>query len=338
VKTRFFNIEKNQPPYLIAEIGLNHNGSLDLARKTADEALRRGANAVKFQLYRPELFIAENAELGNGLSLREFFRQFTLKEDEWIRLSEHVHSLGMDFFCSVFDNVSLEFYLESLNPSLIKTASSDFNNRPLIEKAARSGLPLIVSTGASEDTEVEDLFRWDVDPSRLVLMHCVSSYPASPVDYNLKVLSVWQEKYRCPVALSDHTPTETVSAAAVALGASVIEKHFTLDKNLPGPDQKLSSDPAEFQNLARACRDSFESLGSGVKRCMNSEMPVREFGRRALYALKDIKKGDIFTEENIIPLRPGGNPGMEDYSKILGKKAPLDYQKGDRLNNALPEV
>ena len=322
---------------MIAEIGLNHNGDIDLARRMADAACESGANAAKFQLFSPEYFFAENIFLPDGTTLRDYFSKFTLKEGEWILLSDHVHSLGLDFFCSVFDSYSLDFYINNLNPSLIKTASGDINNRSLIEKAGRTGLPYILSTGTADENEVENALQWIPGRNSVILMHCVSSYPARTSDCNLRVLDVWQKKYSLPVAFSDHTLSMTASIVAVGLGAVAVEKHFTIDKKMNGPDQKLSSDPAEFRELVTLCREAYEGLGDGIKKCNESEIPVREGGRRSLYASADINAGEPFTDKNIIPLRPGGGSGAEKFYDFCGRKAAGNYKKGDRLENACIE-
>ena len=319
---------------MIAEIGLNHNGDIDLARRIADSAFESGANAAKFQIFSPDHFISGSVMLSAGSSLKDFFSQFVLGEKEWILLSDHVGSLGMDFFCSVFDDVSLEFYLQNLNPSLVKTASGDMNNRILIEKASRSGIPFILSTGTADQDEVDKALQWVPGDVQLILMHCVSSYPAKIQDYNLNVLSGWREKYSYPLGLSDHTESDTVSIAAVALGACVIEKHFTLDKNMPGPDQKLSLNPAEFSGLVRSCRDAFDSLGDGRKKCSESELPARNGGRRSLHASQPVSQGEEFSENNIIPLRPAGGVDADKFYDFPGRMADRNYEKGDRLLDA----
>ena len=323
---------------MIAEIGLNHNGNIDLARRMADSAFESGANASKFQLFSPEHFISESVVLPDGTGLKDFFLQFALGEKEWILLSDHVHSLGMDFFCSVFDDVSLEFYSKHLNPSLVKTASGDISNRILIEKASRLGIPFILSTGTADQDEVDAALQWVPEDAQVILMHCVSSYPARIKDYNLNVLTGWRQKYKFPLGLSDHTESDTVSVAAVALGACVIEKHFTMDKNMPGPDQKLSLNPEEFSGLVRSCRDTFESLGDGRKICSESEKQARIGGRRSLYASQPVHRGELFSEKNIIPLRPGGGVGAERFYDFHGKKADRNYKKGDRLLDAFQET
>jgi sialic acid synthase SpsE len=293
-----------------------------------DVAFESGADAAKFQLYSSEHFIAKSASFSDGSSVREFFRQYELKRREWESLAKYVRKKRMDFLCSVFDLPSLELYL-SLNPSIVKIASGDVNNRILIEAAAGSGLPVLLSTGTADQREVDQAVRWI--GGRFALMHCVSSYPANPFDFNLRVIPEWIKKYGVPVGLSDHSLDRTISIAAVALGATMIERHFTIDKMLSGPDHAISLEPNEFRELSYSMKNAHRALGDGIKRCTDSELGAREGGRRSLYALKTIHAGDTLSERNIIALRPGSGLPPEAFYRLAGKPAKKEYAEGDML-------
>lgn len=300
-------------PYLIAEIGLNHNGDLDLARKMVDAARDSGANAAKFQLYASSAFIHPSARLGDG-SLQEFFRSFELKPAQWQALSEYTREQGLDFFCSIFDEQSIALYAE-LKPSCIKIASCDLTNRPLIQQAALAmpGLPFLAATGCADQSEVDDFAAWFSKHIKapLTILECVSSYPADPREYNLALLSLWKERYGVQTGISDHTPGLGVAVAASVLGAVAIEKHFTLDHNLPGPDQKISMNPAQFRQMHEEISRALEALGGGQKQWHKSEEGPRKFGRRAAYAARDLKSGETLDQGSLLFLRPGGGPGPE---------------------------
>ncbi len=329
IETEFHGVGPGLAPYLIAEIGLNHNGSLDLARRMVDAARTSGAHAAKFQLYHSDVFIDPRLPLGDGPpgSLSAFFRDFELSESDWVKLAEHTRSGGLDFFCSVFDRPSLTFY-PRLSPRVTKVASCDINNRLLLEDCVDVGLPILLSTGTADESEVEQALAW-IGNHPKILFQCVSSYPASPAQYNLNVLPRWQEKWKVPVGLSDHCTTNAVSFAAVALGACAIEKHFTLDQNLPGPDQKISLDPSGFRELADGTRAVFESLGDGRKICTPQELPVRAGGRRSVVVNRRIAAGEKIERADLTARRPGGGFPPDRYPELTGMEAPRALEPGD---------
>lgn len=330
--TEFQKIGSRYPPYLIAEIGLNHNGDLDLARRLVDAAADSGASAAKFQMFSSDEFIGEDAELGGAGpgSLREFFRSFELSSEEWDRLAAHTRGAGLDFLCSIFDQTSLDRYL-ALNPEMVKIASGDLTNTPLIRATLAANLPLLISTGMAEETEIEELVGSLPPGTKFLLLQCVSSYPARPEEYNLRTLLRWSEKYSCPVGLSDHTSDHTLAAAAVALGATLVEKHFTLDRNLPGPDQKMSLEPRDFRELERITRTVWESLGDGRKRCMPSERGARTAARRSLYSTRDLPSKHNLGDSDLIALRPGGGIPAAELEHLIGRKLRIPLAAGKRL-------
>ena len=330
------------PPYLIAEIGLNHNGDFDLARRMADAAHANGAHAAKFQLYRSRDFINPGARLGDGPpgSLADFFAQFELQPDEWHRLAAHVREQGLDFFCSVFDRPSLALYAE-LNARLIKIASCDIDNRMLFEDVLEDFVApgardktrpaILFSTGTSDEAEVERALAYIPPETPRVIFECVSSYPAAPADYNLSVLRRWRQRYRCPVGLSDHTMGNSLSIAAVALGARAIERHFTLDRHMPGPDQSISLDPEDFRRMSSDIAEVFAAGGAGRKTPAESEAAPRKFGRRTIYAAHTIPAGHAPSREDLIAQRPGGGVSPDVYPDVIGRLAVREIPAGEAV-------
>ncbi len=326
-------ISQEAPPYLIAEIGLNHNGDADLARRMIDAAAESGAHAAKFQLFRAETFINPRAQLGDGApgSLAAFFQQFELKPEEWRAVAEHSRSAGLDFFCSVFDAPSFELYRD-LGARLLKIASSDLTNQSLIEAAAAGPWGVLISAGASDESEVERTVSWLPADMPLLVFECVSHYPAEPDEYNLSALPRWRETFGVLTGLSDHCPANLVSFAAVALGAAAIEKHFTLSHELPGPDQKLSATPAQFRELADGARALFLARRDRPRVPAESEAPVRRYGRRTLYAARRIPAGSPLSADDLIAARPGGaGLGADQRSAALGRSFAHDIQAGDPI-------
>ena len=338
IETEFHRIEAEGAPYLIAEIGLNHNGEADLARRTIEASARSGASAVKFQLYRSDHFIDGASVLGEGGpgSLRDFFRTFELSQDVWRELAALARGLNVDFFCSVFDRPSFEFY-RTLEPRLVKIASCDITNRPLLEAVRESGLPVLLSTGTADEDEIGRAIGW-LQGVPLVLLQCVSAYPARPEDYNLAVLDGWRRRYGVPVGISDHCEDNGVSLASVALGGCAIERHFTLDRTLPGPDHALSLEPDDFARLAREARAVHAARGGAdERRPVEAEAGARKFGRRALYLAREARGGAVVAAEDLIALRPGDGIGAEVLAEILGRAWTRDVQPGERLTSEMME-
>ena len=335
IRTEFHEIGSNFPPYIIAEIGLNHNGNLDLAFQMVDAAAACGVQAAKFQLFDSDHFIEKEAALGDGGpgSLREFFRQFELSRSGWKELAAHCRKRKVDFLCSVFDRPSLDFYA-TLSPFAIKIASCDINNKILIEDTLQLDLPLLISTGTASESEVEQTVRWTAGHAA-ALFQCVSSYPASPSDYNIRAISAWISKYNLPVGISDHCPSNAVSLGAVALGACMIEKHFTLDRKMDGPDHSISSNPEEFAALVKESREVFESLGDGIKKACASEEAPRLYGRRSLYAALPVASSAVLERRDMEPMRPGGGIAPDMYEGLVGKKTRRSIDAGEKLSGEM---
>ena len=329
IATRFHSLGSDSPPYIIAEIGLNHNGNLDLARDMIREAARCGVHAVKFQLFSVESFLSPG-EGGKDRSILDFFSRYTFSEKEWRTLFEEATSIELDFLCSVFDRDSLEFY-RSLSPSAVKIASGDVSNRLLIEDVVATGLPLLLSTGTAGEKEVERALSWIPETIPLVLFQCVSAYPAPVEEMNLRVLSRWKEKYAAPVGLSDHTMGNEISLGAIALGGCAIERHFTLDRNMEGPDQKLSLEPREMKSLVEESRRLYSALGNGEKETTPGEAGARSGGRRSLHFARDLVEGSSLRREDLLPLRPGGGADAAFPEVWIGRILRNSVRKGEPI-------
>ena len=330
MQTEFHSIGPEHPVYLIAEIGLNHNGSEDLALKMVESAAASGASCAKFQLFDSTHFINGAARLGDSEpgSLQSFFRQFELPGESWKRIVSASKSNGIDFLCSVFDEPSLDLY-ESLGKYPVKIASTDLTCKPLLDSVIRRRLPIYLSTGASEESEVEQTIQWTGKPA--LLFQCVSSYPASESDYNLNVLSHWQKKYKCFTGISDHCTDNLLSLQMPALGGVAIERHFTLDRNMEGPDHSLSSTPEEFATLRRSLDRLQKAMGDGIKQCMPSELGVRNGGRRSLYYVRNLGIDHVLSEADIRAMRPGGGIAAQELQNLPGRKLLRPVHAGEMV-------
>ncbi len=325
--------KNNHIPYFIAEIGLNHNGSEDLAIKMIEVAASSGANAVKFQMYQTNLFIDREASLPSSVkgSLYDFFKNFELTKESWKKLKICAEKNKVDFLCSVFDNESLNFYHYELKQKIVKVASTDINNHLLLKEIQSLNMKYILSTGASEEREIQETIKKFGKP--LALLQCVSHYPAKESEYNLSLLPFWKDKYDCIVGISDHCIHNKVSLASFFFGCQIIEKHFTIDRTLPGPDQSLSITPKELKKFLEDLKIIYNAIGKPIKKVLPSEENVRIFGRRSLYYNKDMKKGSKITLDDIIALRPGGGIPPEHYETVINKTLSRDVKKGERIHS-----
>ncbi|MCB1175383.1 MAG: N-acetylneuraminate synthase family protein [Leptospiraceae bacterium] len=324
----------DQPVCLIAEIGLNHDGQLDQALRLIDAAKKSGANVAKFQIFQTDHFIhpaAELGDLGPG-SLADFFRRFELDASDWQRVRQHCRDRQIDFMASVFDLPSLELYA-SLDPVALKIASCEVSN-PILQADARrvlAPMPWLVSSGTCTEPEI-DAFMQAHAEQNIVLMECVSAYPAQPGDYQPALLVQWAAKFHCLCGLSDHTMGMGVSAHAAALGAVVIEKHFTLDRSLPGADHAISATPTDLAQL-RSILDEIQASRSGPvtgRQCRPAEEGARLYGRRGLYAREDIAAGQSLTITNTVALRPArGTCHASQWPDLQRSKCNVDLRALD---------
>jgi pseudaminic acid synthase len=325
---------------IIAEISANHGQNFDRAVEMIKKAKECGADAVKFQCYTPDTltldcnnkyFQVKHPQWGNQ-TLYELYKKAYTPWDWFSKLKEIAEKEGILFFATTFDKTSTDF-LEELQVPIHKIASFELVDLPLIEYTAKTNKPLIISTGMGTEEEIQEV----VDIARkagskdITLLKCVSSYPAEPEEINLKTIPDMEEKFDCKVGLSDHTLGIGVSVAAVALGAKVIEKHFTLSRDIETPDSFFSIEPDELKELVENIRVVEKAIGQ-INYGLTEEEKQSKVFRRSLFAVKDIKKGERFTEENIKSIRPGYGIKPKYLDKILGKKAKIDIKKGNPLN------
>lgn len=328
------------PCFIIAEAGVNHNGSLEMARQLVDAAVRAGADAVKFQTFKAERIVTRDAPKAAyqkrttdvAESQYDMLRRLELSPEMHRQLLAYCEERGILFMSSPFDEESADLLAE-LDVAVFKIPSGEITNLPFLAHVARQGKPMIVSTGMSYLSEVEAAVRTigEAGNRQLVLLHCVSNYPADSADVNLRAMGTMATAFGVPVGYSDHTPGIEVSLAAVALGACVIEKHLTLGRDLPGPDHKASLEPEEFAAMVRGIRTVESALGHGRKEPAASEADTAAVARKSLVAAWDIPAGATLTEKLISIKRPGSGlpPVMLPY--LIGRTLGVDVPAGQLL-------
>lgn len=356
--------------YIIAEAGVNHNGSIEMAKTLIDVAAEAGADAVKFQTFKAEKVISRHAPkaeyqkktTAETESQLEMVKKLELDEDAHRILIEHCQSKDIEFLSTPFDFDSIELLGHKLNLPRLKIPSGEITNGPYLLHIARTGKPIILSTGMSTLGEVETALgvlafgylSMNEQPSlekfhdaycseagrniireKVILLHCTTEYPAPFDEVNLRTMATMRAAFGLPVGLSDHTPDIAVAIAAVALGATVIEKHFTLDRNLPGPDHKASLEPDQLKAMVTAIRQVETALGNGEKIPSSSEWKNREIARKSLMAARPIHKGESFNPENLSIKRPGQGLSPMRYWEVIGRKADKDYSEDELIVNSI---
>lgn len=328
-----------KPTFIIAEAGSNHNGDIEIAKELIDVAAYAGADAVKFQTFRAEdLYVEESGDveyLDDDRTIYEIIESMEMPYDWISELYEYCREQGVEFMSTPFDERSaaeLEEYVRAW-----KVASYTSSHIPFLEYLAETDKPIIMSSGAhdlGEVTESVSVLR-DAGVSDLVVLQCVAAYPTPLSDINVRVIETLQETLDVLAGLSDHTLDPVIApSAAVALGACVVEKHFTLDSSMEGPDHKFALDPNELDQMISAIRDIEEVLGSGEKYVLDIEQELYEKARRAIHAVRDIDEGDKLTTKNIDILRPGDRKAGLDpkfYNEILGETVACDIEKGSGI-------
>jgi len=323
-------------PYVIAEVSANHNGQLKNALKLIYEAKVAGADAVKLQTYRPDTITLDidkedfkiHGGLWDGRTLFDLYREAHMPWEWHKELFDYSRELGLTIFSSPFDASAIDL-LEDLNAPAYKIASFEAVDLPLIRYAAKTGKPLIISTGLAGAEEIGEAIEAArcAGGKQLALLHCVSGYPAPAKDYNLRTVPEMAKRFGLPVGLSDHTLDITTSIASVAVGACIIEKHFTLDRRGGGPDDSFSLEPSDLKKLCVGVRDAWEAMGSACYGCRPSEEPNLKF-RRSLYFVEDLKKGQVIKPSSIRSVRPGYGLSPKFMDNIVGRKVLEDVTFG----------
>ncbi|HTY81961.1 MAG TPA: N-acetylneuraminate synthase [Dehalococcoidales bacterium] len=336
-------VGKGQPCYIIAEAGVNHNGDVARAKKLIDAAVKADADAVKFQTFNSDELVTISAEkagyqkktTGAKEKQLNMLRKLELSPSDFKKLSQYAKVKGITFLSTPFDNSSADL-LEKLGVPAYKIPSGEITNCSLLARVARKNKPIIVSTGMSSLKEIREAVHivQREGTGEIALLHCVSGYPTRPEDVNLKVMATLRRAFGLPVGFSDHTTGISVPIAAVALGACIIEKHFTLDKNLPGPDHRASLEPGELAEMVKAIREVEKALGDGRKRLTPEEKANQKAARRSLVAAKDIKAGKVITADMICIKRPGTGLEPKDIDFVIGKKAKKTIAAGEVIHRA----
>lgn len=332
-------------PYIIAELSANHNGNIETAFNIISAAKKAGADAVKLQTYRPDTITLDSDSddfkikggLWDGRTLYELYEEAHTPWEWHKPLFEHARNEGITIFSSPFDNTAVDL-LEGLNAPAYKIASFEAIDLPLIEYVASTGKPMIISTGMADEQEIQEA----IDAARgagckeLAILHCVSGYPAPAEDYNLKTLVDMRERFNVLTGLSDHTLDNTTAIVSAALGASIIEKHFTLNRSGGGPDDSFSLEPAELAALCRDTKTAKAALGQVDYGRKSSEQGNVKF-RRSLYFVKDMKAGDVITEDCIRSVRPGYGLVPKYFKELIGKKVAVDIKINSPVRHELIE-
>lgn len=314
------SIDENSPTFIIAEIGVNHNGSLDLAKEMIDTAKDVGADAVKFQTFKTENLVSK--------SLKDFFemvKKLELGEEDFLELSNYAKKKKIIFFSTPTDEESIDL-LYKLDVPAFKIASGDLTHLPFIGYAAEKNIPTILSTGMSNLGEIEEAVDtiYSKGNENLALMHCISSYPASVADLNLNVIKTLKQAFGVPVGFSDHTQSKLAPIIAATMGADIIEKHFTLDKEMDGPDHKASADVEEFEFFINGIREMEDMRGTSIKKPVESEIEILKTYRKSIVASKGILKGETINSDVISVKRPAEGISPKYLNKIIGKTAKKD--------------
>ncbi len=328
-----------QKTLIIAEAGVNHNGNLEMAKKLVDTAHACGADIVKFQTARLDSLVSKSALMadyqkkntGVEESQKDMLRKLLLDFDDFIELAAYCREVGIKFLSTPFDIESIHF-LDTLQ-DIWKVPSGEITNFPYLVEIARTKKKVIISTGMAEMFEIKEAINVleEQGTKDITILHCTTEYPAPLSDVNLRVLKTLKDEFGYPVGYSDHTQGIEIDLAAVALGARVIEKHFTLDRNLPGPDHKASLEPDELKAMVDGIRKIEVALGTGEKKPSESEMRNRSVARKSIVAKKKIKAGEVFSIENITTKRPGTGVNPMKWNEVIGSKAIRDFNEDELI-------
>jgi len=329
---------------IIAEAGVNHNGDMQLAKQLIEAAANAGADVVKFQTFQADQLATSKATKASyqqqttdkGENQQTMLKRLELSFDQHQQLISHCHNSGIEFLSTAFDDPSIDL-LNTLNLKRFKIPSGEITNLPYLRRLGGLGKPLILSTGMANLGEIEAalavLETAGTDRAQITVLHCTTEYPAPMAEVNLRAMQTIGKAFGVAVGYSDHTAGIEVPIAAVALGATVIEKHITLDQNLPGPDHKASLEPKEFAAMVRTIRNIEQALGDGIKRPTASEMKNIKTGRKSIVASANINYGEVFTLDNLAVKRPGIGISPMLWDLIIGKQADREYKVDDIIKD-----
>lgn len=320
--------------YIIAEAGVNHNGRLDLALKLCDAAKDAGVDAVKFQTWKTELIVSKNTEmadyqkknLGNDDSQYDMLKKLEMSYEDFSLVKDYCDKIGIQFLSTADETESLEF-LCYLGMPFIKLGSGEISNIPYLRYCAKKNIPIIISTGMCNMSDVAVAYDilTETGATDITILHCTTNYPCPVDEVNLRAMQTLKDAFKCRVGYSDHTMGIEVPIAAVAMGAEVIEKHFTLDRNMEGPDHKASLEPNELRKMVESIRNIEMALGDGIKRPNKSEIECAKVVQKSILAKRPIKMGEILTEENLTVKRAGSGISSKHWDLVLGCFAIKDY-------------
>lgn len=334
-------ISEDHEPFLVAEMSGNHNQDLNQALKIVEAAALSGAHAIKLQTYtadtmtinhdQNEFVISDKNSLWYGKTLYDLYQEAHTSWDWHEKIIKKANDLGMICFSTPFDETAVDF-LETLNVPCYKVASFEMTDLPLIQKIAKTKKPMIISTGMATISEIDETVRTARNNgcNDIILLRCTSAYPADPANIHLRTIPNMRDSFNCQVGLSDHTLGHGVAVASIAMGATFIEKHFTLDRSAGGVDSQFSLEPKEFKQLTIEVKRAWQSLGQILYGPKNNEKNSLQF-RRSLYVVKDMKKGDVFNKENLRAIRPGYGLAPKFYEYFLGKTINQDISKATPL-------
>lgn len=325
---------------IIAEAGVNHNGSIELAKQMVEQAKAAGADYIKFQTYRPEALVSKYAEkaayqketTGAGESQLEMLQKLALTQEQFCELKRYCEQVGIGFLSTPFDLESIDF-LEGLHMDFWKIPSGEITNLPYLVRIARTGREIVMSTGMCSITDIEaamDILQTN-GAGAITLLHCNTQYPTPMEDVNLRVMHTLRKRFGVPVGYSDHTVGIEVPIAAAALGATMIEKHFTLDHTMEGPDHRASLEPDELRAMVTAIRHIEAALGDPTKAVTASESGNRTVARKSIVARREIRRGESFDETNLTVKRPGNGISPMRWNEILGMQAIRDFEEDELI-------
>lgn len=328
---------KNNCSFIIAEIGVNHNGDINLAKKMIKSASECGVDAVKFQTFKSEDLVIENAKTAdyqqknaNENSQLEMLKKLELTFDDFKELNDYASKCNVMFISSPFDIKSVDL-LEDLSVPLYKLGSGELNNFELIDYVQKTDKPMILSTGMATLDEIKETYDFIENKDNLVILHCITGYPTSFDEANLNFIKTLQSELDVPIGFSDHSPGIELPIAAVALGACVVEKHFTLDKTLEGPDHKASLNPVEFKAMVDAIRNVEVAMGDGIRRFSENELEIKKIARKSIILNENIPEGMTIKKNMLSIKRPGTGIAPKYINQVIGKKVNKDLNKNTVL-------